>query len=478
MTSQSYRKALAAGPTKIFISHNSADAAFAKKIKTELEKIPLDDGDPSGARRIFIWAFEEELEHGAKLEIISEEIMECDVFLILLSDNAVKSKWVQMELGLALKTQESNKIQYPLIVPVFANKKAPKAMLYREFGKENSPANAYEFEEVRIFSPTSITDSYETFAASISIKLRVFGANSESPEEIHKNAEECYTELFPLIEERDEWTDILAWVKKSWMWDSEAPWAELLFTIELGNVCMGMAFLSLHRPTNWIFGNYFGIRQRYREDKLTEWFLQNMIEYCIEVMPASNGIFFEVERYDESKIDLVFNKLSGKETDLTLDEKENVFAMRRVNLYTQAGLGRKGGKKRTALIATTDGHRLFSYIQPAMQPPFHIGSTNEVPLWLMLYPFEKLGVKWSFDKTVHEVKLNDVLNFIYDNLFGDAYARDGITSREGVDQYLKDLKEKIRSDAEADTIIFSDIGILSGRARKLIHQHKRHLRRF
>lgn len=78
---------------QVFLSYSHADRKFAEKIATYLRKNGVE-----------VWLDKWEILVGDSLiqKIFEEGLSKCDVFLILLSNESVKSSWVQRELDVAM----------------------------------------------------------------------------------------------------------------------------------------------------------------------------------------------------------------------------------------------------------------------------------------------------------------------------------------------------------------------------------------
>jgi TIR domain len=91
----------------IFVSHSSLDKYFANKLYNDLTDSGYD-----------VWLDEHEIESG---EILSNSITsglhKIDVFIIIISNNSIKSKWVSMEIDFILEKVSTRKSL--LILPIF-----------------------------------------------------------------------------------------------------------------------------------------------------------------------------------------------------------------------------------------------------------------------------------------------------------------------------------------------------------------------
>ena len=77
---------------KLFLSHNSADKPFVRKVAEELQTIELD-----------VWLDERKMKTGDSItDGIEEGMSSYDAFLIFLSRKSVNAPWVKEELRIAL----------------------------------------------------------------------------------------------------------------------------------------------------------------------------------------------------------------------------------------------------------------------------------------------------------------------------------------------------------------------------------------
>lgn len=81
--------------TRIFLSHNSADKPFARRLASDLE-----------AQGIGYWLDEAEIKVGESLiERIREGIDDAAYVAVILSPDSVKSLWVQREVDVAINQE-------------------------------------------------------------------------------------------------------------------------------------------------------------------------------------------------------------------------------------------------------------------------------------------------------------------------------------------------------------------------------------
>jgi hypothetical protein len=92
---------------RIFVSHSSKDNEVARRIVRVLEEHGCD-----------VWYDENDLEFGQFRQNIEKGLRTCQVFMVLLSENACKSKWVQREIdaALALETVGTGLLIVPVLL--------------------------------------------------------------------------------------------------------------------------------------------------------------------------------------------------------------------------------------------------------------------------------------------------------------------------------------------------------------------------
>lgn len=95
---------------KVFISHNSNDKPFVRKLANHLSQHGIDS-----------WIDEAEIHHGESLiHKIADAIQKLDIILAIISKNSVDSAWVKKELSLAM-TKEIH-IGHIVLIPVVIDK--------------------------------------------------------------------------------------------------------------------------------------------------------------------------------------------------------------------------------------------------------------------------------------------------------------------------------------------------------------------
>lgn len=109
---------------KIFFSHSSTDKPLLRELKKNL------------APGLQEWIDEREIEWGADLEgSIRDAVVNSDLFIVLLSDKALDSKWVKNELEWASKKEEDEESIFvlPILLPEMNKDRIPKGINRRLF---------------------------------------------------------------------------------------------------------------------------------------------------------------------------------------------------------------------------------------------------------------------------------------------------------------------------------------------------------
>ena len=94
-------------PRQIFLSHAHEDADFAKRLAKDLQDIGL-----------IVWMTPDSIQPGEQwVSAIERGLNESGVFIVLLTPNSVRSKWVKKETQWALQAEQNNVLK---LVPVMA----------------------------------------------------------------------------------------------------------------------------------------------------------------------------------------------------------------------------------------------------------------------------------------------------------------------------------------------------------------------
>jgi hypothetical protein len=89
-------------PRQIFISHAHEDAVFAHRLAADLQ-----------ARGWCVWIAPDSIQPGEKwIDAIERGLDESGIFLLALTQAAVKSKWVRTETNAAIGLEHQDKVQF------------------------------------------------------------------------------------------------------------------------------------------------------------------------------------------------------------------------------------------------------------------------------------------------------------------------------------------------------------------------------
>jgi hypothetical protein len=118
---------------KVFVSHSSTDKATCDAYVTALRRAGAD-----------VWYDEHNLGAGQLMDEIQRELHARPVFVVLLSQPALASKWVQRECKWAytLADQDPSRIILPVVVSAIDPKELLAAMLFlSDFKRIEGPGN-------------------------------------------------------------------------------------------------------------------------------------------------------------------------------------------------------------------------------------------------------------------------------------------------------------------------------------------------
>lgn len=404
---------------KVFISYTEAQESVALYVAAHLRK--FSDG------RIETWNFEENLFLGHLWENVEKQIRESDYFLLILSDDAIGKDGVRRELGIALHYRDKREGNpYPQIVGVRATRGAPTSIIPLKwtgdcdisFEAQSSltPYDCgrerfYEIEEIealakRLLPETTIITDYgsELFEASIP----------------------CYDALFP-YNEQDGPEDIKRWAAEEEELGEDSSSRDLYLVHHVDNHVIGVAYFSTYVDQPWWFGNYFGILQQFKTNRAKRFF--NDIDRKLNgVNPRSRGIVFEIDYIDHGRLRFLRDVLvKGDKHTLVQSEAfaEGLRRLERLFIFSQWG---------AQMVLGANGKPL-PYWQPAMRRP--LDPKEKVRLFLM---FKRHGSMERVDFSTY-----DVLEFVYNRVYADAYGGTDTASITGFRKHLAGIRRYVRS---------------------------------
>ncbi len=357
---------------------------------------------------------------------------ECDYVLVILSDFSRHSEWVGRELGLALELQKKRKVLHPPIVGVRCDSPCASFMFdVLNYRTGQSVGTSYDFSGVRCFSlcSTQPSDKLDDLVQYFLPKVIFITEDEGEQRRLLWDSFKCYEDLFPDESERDEPADIVTWLDEARRATlTHSPWREIYAVLHIGDQAIGMTFLSAQVQRHWSFGNYLGVRSGWRQKHRAEYFLEEVMRHLRTISPSMKGILFEVEPVDIKLLERVADRPGisgfGDENEIFL----NLRSLRRLLLYHSY--------KAVALL-NSDGLPL-PYWQPSMVDD-ELDSRNERELILMV---KLLG---GVDK--EKIELQELLDFIYDDLYGDAYGGASTVEIPNYRAYVAQIKSRVQDRA-------------------------------
>ena len=461
---------------RVFFSHSNKDARIVRKLA---RKIARRGGSP--------WAYEydepghsgdESLRFGDKISPhVHKAIDECDFFIIIASQAGLSSNWVARETWLAeyfLKQRGNHNPRVIAYVPsrVSGRVETNMQLPLRDFETGELSGEVRDLSAARAFAPDNAhTDRFDDLYKLLQPSVKIFGRDYEDGEELQASGVfETYVKLFSDPLQRDDPDDILEWLVDSPGYvqprvmaritslltaknhnrlgeNEHAVWGDLLSTFDVAGRAVGLLYVSIHKRTGWVFGNYFGLLRSWRPHQRAKWFFDETVNHLRRTVPNMKGIVFEVDPFEPEAVRRLKHKLekaptasemtpNARSSFLDNDEEKLIKAIRRVVLYTRNG----------ARIVLGKNDRPLWYRQPAMEVPGPNQSLEalESPLWLTVYPIAK---------SRKHADLRELLDVVYLELFGKAYAP--IFAEKGIDYmpYVQERRDRSFADANPGPIV-------------------------
>lgn len=407
---------------KVFISHSHEEESVAIDIQRKLEQ-----------RGIKAWAYEYSLRFGDIIvHQIKRHIIECDHVLVILSDHSRRSQWVGRELCLARKLQERRGRECPWIIGLRCDSPCESFSFdLLDFETSRRTGETHDFTQSRWFNLSSKgqSDSVECLADTLQPKVTFITDTDGEEGELLRKSFKCYEALFPDVAMRDDPADIEVWLDEArHAAANNDPWREIWSVLHIGKEVIGIAYVSTHLDHPWSFGSYFGVTRTWRGKRRAERFLEEVIGRLRAISPTTKGILFEIETIDLRLLAEVADRSKvGGQADQEAVIR-NLRFLRRLNLYQSY--------KALAIIGADS--LPLPYWQPAMDEP--LDTQREKLLILMVRLLE--GVE------PEDIQLKDILYFIYDVFYGDAYGGAGAINIRGYRSYLAQVKARVESGAQ------------------------------
>jgi Putative DNA-binding domain len=415
---------------KVFISSNEQTLAV-QELRELLKKRSED--------KVVTWSRSSDVSFGCnEWASIQESIEECDHFLVILSDDAPDSILVRRELGIAMRFRRERHNLYPTIIGVRPDRSCDLLFITpidpETLQSEDVPYNISETRCLRLTHPFNYRE-IDHLIDQLVPKITFLDSSEDAEGSLLDNSIACYEALFPDSGERDFSEDIRKWLEEAKHLGPDWPWRELYAVLHLGERVIGIAYLSIHVPERWFFGNYFGVLPGFRRDNRGEslWKellcrAQEMLCKARETNDGAKGILFEVEPIDMVCLQGALLRGTILGTDSESDVIENLRRLRRLFLFQLKG---------AYVVLDSDGEPL-PYWQPAMTEP--LDASQERRFILMCLP--------KLDSSSSPFDTSDAIQFIYENLYMDTYGGTGEVEIAGFREYIQSLRHRVEKKAK------------------------------
>ena len=409
---------------RAFLSHSHRDQAVALDLARVLEQ-----------RGVQTYTYEYDMGFGEPIvDAIEGELTKSDYVLFLLTDGARRSSWVSRELGLALQLRQASGMTHPAIIGIRTDQSLASAVFdvldFRTGEPTGLPPHDFATSRWLDYRPHDEA-MLEAFVDFLLPKITFIDGDTHSDEELLLDSFACYEDSFPDAAERDQPEDIIEWLEMArHAAENGSPWREVYAVLSIAGRAAGMAFFTAHTRREWSFANYLAVRKGWRQLRRTEWFLKGVADRLREQSPGMKGVVFEIDPIDVSLLqhaakESAIGALLGQRAIVA-----NLRALRRLNWYQSY---------HARAIVHSDGQPI-EYRQPAMD------EASSQPSERVLIPMVK-----TFDNAdLGSGDFRSIIDFLYDDLYGDAYA-EGPMMRDGFRDYVRKLKEVAIAQLNHDT---------------------------
>jgi len=256
-----------------------------------------------------------------------------------------------------------------------------------------------------------------------------------------------YEDLFPPIE-RDSKDDIINWVLRSDIGeqrdvrlrdgtDFSYKLDSRYFILCLAEQAIGLAFFTYDYASRLLYGNYIAVQEFWRGGDIATAFVEEIMKVQAEIFPDYEGVIFEVEVFEESRIERAISFL--EEHDKTFEEGEDRDEIRkflRVHWYQQR-LG-------CVFFIDCDSRKPLVCKAPCVDPTESDWSSSEASYWLMWHPrrgFDQSIAKAMWKKTVNSIFIEVLAKSLAD-CYPDVAQEYWRYATAGVERILSDSDSK------------------------------------
>jgi hypothetical protein len=428
----------------IFISHSNADTAIACKYSEYFDELGFKNA----------WTYENRIGFGHEIDQnVEENIKKCEFFILVVSDEARNSAWVQRELGLALKLLKENGGFRPIIIPISVRNDDGKAnlspFLCKDFHSGQNLPEPYPLDKMRSFDEKTPADSINFLVDMMTPKLSLVGNDIATREElIETGVFTLYESMFPLNERipTDRLIEVLFTassgkhpiikldnrfgpinIPKRYKFQRET----IMLVLTISGKAVGFVIFNYNYKSRLFFGSYLGVDRRWRSYRIADSIIgaaRTKISYE-ERYRGYLGFVFEVERIDFVKAfqvvkDLEEGNANNIDCSIQIDYSEQEYSDEQLD-ETEVEIIRKC--LRVALYSTLGAYlfvdqnsNALEYTQPCMDlslrpEEWHKGESK---LWLM----------FVFPETAEDTSdaaglWRKVVDFVVVEHMGKTYAR-------------------------------------------------------
>jgi TIR domain len=299
--------------------------------------------------------------------VVKSQITECDFFLLLVSEHSASADrpWVSRELGQALATRAGNDGYRPIIMPVYCKGYDAAARIaefpIRDFDTSALREDCLDLIELRAHDPQAnpTSDTPRQLLSSMQVEIALVHEDIHSRNQlIDTGAVDLYHELFP-DDQRAPLEDDLRWIFDA---DVDKPfplsiptskhlpirlskWMGLRGTYRLKSyffvllrrgAAIGFAWVTYHRETRLLYGNYIGVQEQWRKGSLANPLMDQVQARVLKEFPECRGLVLEVEPFSFDEVERAVQLLEGgaaKSDEEHLRAKKLVRSFKRVWWY-------------------------------------------------------------------------------------------------------------------------------------------------
>jgi hypothetical protein len=265
---------------------------------------------------------------------VKSQIAECDFFILMVSkrSSSPDRPWVARELGHALRTRLDNSGYRPIVIPVYCRDEPGAERIsqfpVRDFDTSELVAEPFDLTSLRAHDPyrNPATDTLPQLLRSMQVEIALVHEDIRTPEELlATGAIDLYHELFP-EEQRAPLEDDLRWIfsadidkpfRLSIPTSKSAPvWLlkrlgikgtyrlkSFFFVLLRRKMAIGFAWVTYHRGSRLLYGNYIGVQEQWRKGSLANPLIDLVQRRALEEFPECKGLVLEVEPFSLDEVE-------------------------------------------------------------------------------------------------------------------------------------------------------------------------------